>query len=64
MPNLRQYYLVNESELQKVKETERPCLDYSEIYDTIVKNKEELAQEKKESNKLKIEAWDIFYWNE
>jgi hypothetical protein len=57
MPNLRQYYLVSESELQKVKENDRPCLDYSEIYDTFVKNKEEAQKEK-----LPITAWELFDW--
>jgi hypothetical protein len=57
MPNLRQYYLVDQTELNKVKENERPCLDYTEIYDTITKTNEE-------GEKLKITAWDIFEWNE
>jgi hypothetical protein len=57
MPNLRQYYLVDQTELNKVKENDRPCLDYTEIYDTITKAKEE-------SEKLKISAWEIFEWNE
>lgn len=57
MPNLRQYYLVSEEELQKVKETDRPCLDYSEIYDSFVKTKEE-------EEKLPIKKWEIFNWND
>jgi hypothetical protein len=57
MPNLRQYYLVDEEELNKVKANDRPCLDYSEIYDTFTKTKEE-------GEKLKITAWEIFEWNE
>lgn len=56
MPNIRQYYLVSESELQKVKDSERPCLDYSEIYDTFVKTKEELEKDKV---KLPIKAWVV-----
>jgi hypothetical protein len=57
MPNLRQYYLVDEEELNKVKANDRPCLDYSEIYDTFTKTKEE-------GEKLKITAWEVFEWNE
>jgi hypothetical protein len=57
MPNLRQYYLVDETELNKVKESERPCLDYTEVYDTFAKTKEE-------GEKLKITAWEVFTWNE
>lgn len=57
MPNLRQYYLVSEEELQKVKESDRPCLDYSEIYDSFVKTKEE-------EDKLTIKKWEIFNWND
>jgi hypothetical protein len=57
MPNLRQYYLVSEAELQKVKENDRPCIEYSEIYDTFAKSKEV------EKPKLPITAWEIFDWN-
>jgi hypothetical protein len=57
MPNLRKYYLVDETELNKVKENDRPCLDYTEVYDTFAKTKEE-------GEKLKITAWEVFTWNE
>jgi len=58
MSDVKEYYLVTADELEKVEDTERPFLDYANLYDKIIKSGEE---EEKEA-KLKIKNWIIFDW--
>jgi hypothetical protein len=58
MSDVKEYYLVTADELEKVEDSERPFLDYANLYDKIIKSDEE---EEKET-KLKIKNWSIFDW--
>jgi hypothetical protein len=58
MSDVKEYYLVTADELEKVKDAERPFLDYANLYDKIIKSGEEVEKEVK----LKIKSWLIFNW--
>lgn len=58
MSDVKEYYLVTADELDKVKDAERPFLDYANLYDKIIKSGEEVEA----APKLKINSWVIFDW--
>jgi hypothetical protein len=58
MSDVKEYYLVTADDLEKVEDTERPFLDYANLYDKIIKSGEEEEKEPK----LKIKNWIIFDW--
>lgn len=56
MHDVKQYFLVTGDELQQVKETQRPFLNYPELYDKVIKSNEE------ENIKIPITRWKVFNW--
>jgi len=55
MPSeVREYFLVNKDELKQIEDSKRPFLNYSQLYDTVVKEAEE--------EKIPIAGWKIFNW--
>lgn len=55
MSELNEYYLINEDQLEAIKNP--PFINYNDAYQAIVKSKEEVQQE---APKLKIKRWSKF----
>lgn len=53
MHDAKEYFLVTGDELNQIKEAQRPFLNYSQLYDSVVKE---------EKVKLSITRWKIFTW--
>jgi hypothetical protein len=51
---VQEYFLVNKDELKEIKDSKRPFLNYSQLYDTVAKEAEQ--------EKIPITKWQIFNW--